>query len=163
MLKLKLFQCQLGCLMYISLNTHSPFLCSYKSELDTAGECLILMMEQNSKEVMGSTCIQIIAAYVLYVWLNHTHMSVLFWVVMCRTLLLRHSYIVYTQLWWSHGKVGILRFFYMYVWLSWPGGIGLRDPILWSYRDIVLCTTWFVQCMRVCQLPISDVCLRYRV
>lgn len=59
--------------LILPLNTHSPFMCSYKSELDTAGECLILMMEQNSKEVMGSTCILIIVAYVLYVWLNHTH------------------------------------------------------------------------------------------
>ena len=32
---------------------------SYKSELDVAGELLILMMEQSSKEVMGTTCIRI--------------------------------------------------------------------------------------------------------
>lgn len=56
-------------------NVTVKFLCSYKSELDTAGECLILMMEQNPKEVMGSTCIQIIATYkyTLCMCLNYTH------------------------------------------------------------------------------------------
>ena len=37
------------------------FPCSYKSELDGAGECLVLMMEQSSKEVMGTTCIHTLA------------------------------------------------------------------------------------------------------
>ena len=36
------------------------FLYSYKTELDAAGESLILMMEQSSKEVMGTTCIHMI-------------------------------------------------------------------------------------------------------
>lgn len=44
--------------LYSCVNVLSTSFRSYKSELDAAGECMILMMEQSSKEVLGTTCIQ---------------------------------------------------------------------------------------------------------